>query len=87
MIRIISAVPRDQLTATTSSPPSACIHQCQERSIGLYLGFVGPSDSVDRETLLMSGSLSGARLAKMTRMSVCKYTRPDFEEANLRGHG
>ena len=39
---------------------------------------------MDRKTLLMSGSLSGARLAKMTRMSVCKYTRPDLEEANLK---
>ena len=51
--------------------------------MGLYLGFVGPSDSVERETLLMSGSVSGALLAKMIRMSVCKYTRPDLDEANL----
>ena len=51
--------------------------------MGLYFGFVGPSDSVDRKTLLISGSLSGALLANMTLTSVCKYIRPDVDEANL----
>lgn len=39
---------------------------------GLYLGSRGPSVMVDRVTLLESGSVSGARLAKMRRMSRCR---------------
>ena len=53
-------------------------------SRGPYLGFEGPSETVVRDTLLMSGSVSGARRAKMSRMSVCRYTRPDLEQRNLR---
>lgn len=52
-------------------------------SRGPYFGFEGPSVTVVRDTLLMSGSVSGARRAKMSRMSVCRYTRPDFEQRNL----
>jgi len=52
-------------------------------SRGPYFGFEGPSVTVVRDTLLMSGSVSGARRAKMSRMSVCRYTRPDLEQRNL----
>ena len=38
---------------------------------------------VYRATLLSSGSVSGARRAKMSLMSRCRYTRFDLEHKNL----
>lgn len=52
-------------------------------SRGPYSGSEGPSVMVVSVTLLLSGSVSGARRAKMSRMSVCRYTRPDLEHRNL----
>ena len=73
------------ICTTCYKPPPASLVLSNFPSKGPYFGLGGASITVMSVTLLKSGSVSGALRANMRRMSLCKYTRPDLEQRNLRG--